>query len=79
MRPDHLVVDSAETNREDARIMGRYRGPNPAPGGDHAARSRAVRDALRDGYDEDALVVAIAGDRLFSWREAPIVPPLLPT
>lgn len=59
----HLKLGTQSANLAHAVAVGRHLGPTPA-GGDprgRYGRAVAIRDALRDGYDEPRLRAALAG------------------
>lgn len=68
VRPDHLSPGSHGDNMTDMVRRGRAGGPHHWPRADvdvrgPGGRARAIRDALRSGYDAGALSAAIAAGR----------------
>lgn len=58
--PGHLHLSTQAGNARAAVARGRHTGPYPSPwcARDRVARSRAVRDAVADGWDEVAYLAA---------------------
>lgn len=67
VRPDaaHVHASTQSENLRYAVSLGRHRGNAPGAGDERgrAGRSRAVRAALRDGWDADRYREAVAGHR----------------
>jgi hypothetical protein len=63
VRLDHLSIGTQRQNLADMSARGRGAGPGRRGRGDTRGahgRSLAIRDALRDGFDPEALAAAIA-------------------